>query len=71
MLVGKRKGGFGKLKQVTMPPKQAKPKEDIKDIVEKKAESTPKEVVPEVIVEKTVEEREESRGEPIPFPKES
>ena len=54
MLVGKRKGGFGKLKQVTMPPKQAKPKEDIKDIVEK-AESTPKEVVPEVIVEKTVE----------------
>ena len=28
VLVGKRKGGFGKLKQVTMPPKQAKPKED-------------------------------------------
>ena len=63
VLVGKRKGGFGKLKQVTMPPKQAKPKEDIEDMVEK-AESTPKEVVPEVIVEKTVESNKEHEESP-------
>ena len=35
VLVGKRKGGFGKLKQVSMPLAAAKPQKDAPDVVER------------------------------------
>ena len=68
VLVGKRKGGLLKLKQVAMPA--SKPKE-VKEDLSEKAETVVRNV-PEETVEKAVrepsflEERDESRGEPIP-----
>ena len=35
VLVGKRKGGFGKLKQVSMPHAAAKPQKDVQNVAEK------------------------------------
>ena len=59
VLVGKRKGGFGKLKQVSMPLAAAKPQKDAPDVVERA--ETNASVEPELAEKESVAQDE--RGE--------